>query len=340
MSMSQSFLQKQKNEWRIGYVRLADAAPYIIAGELGLYRKQGLKVRLSRELGWGSIESKLAYGELDAAHAPFTFPLLSLLRLSAVRCDFGAHWVTSRNGNAITLSMRLWESGVRSGSDFASEIRSARGRRVCVMGVAGRYSSHRILLRRWLEGLGLKSDKDVMIVEVPPSQALRNLKSGNLDGYCVGEPWNTLAVTQRVGWCPATSQDIAPGHPEKVLLARRALIDAYPEEYNALAKAVMEACKLLHKRGVRADLVTRLASSQYLDLPPGLIERTLTMQFEKGGDQEPGKGPLPTFSCGTNFHRVSLDDVRQAWEPLLQLAHEPAGVTDLAGAASVYRVNE
>ena len=175
-----------------------------MAHELGLFRKFGLNVSLSRELGWATIRDKIIYGELDAAHAVAGLPFAVSLGLGSIQCECVTGLVLCLQGNAITLSQDLWLRGVRDAGGLHREILRSRGRRTFTFGVAFPFSSHNFLLRQWLLSGGIQPDRDVRIVVVPPPQMFANLEAGNLDGYCVGEPWNSVAVKKGAGWCAAT----------------------------------------------------------------------------------------------------------------------------------------
>src|SRR6266850_6607819 len=213
--------QPPRNALRLGFAPLTDCAPLVMAQELGLFRKYGLCVTLSRELGWASIRDKIIHGELDAAHAVAGMPVAATLGLGAVKCDCLTALVLNLHGNAITLSNDLWQRGVRDGATLRDHVRKARGEQMLTFGVVFPFSSHNFLLRQWLVSHGIMPDRDVRIVVVPPPQMAANLKIGNLDGFCVGEPWNSVAVQTRAGWCVTTSAELDPGHPEKVLMVRR-----------------------------------------------------------------------------------------------------------------------
>lgn len=201
-------------DFRIGMVRLTDAAPYIMAGELGYYKEAGLRVELTWELGWSSIKHKLAYRQIEAAHAlaPMALSMASGYEVAATPCR--VLMITSRMGNAITLSQYIRERGVSDAEEFRQEVRSSRARTRYTLGVVAMDSCHHILLRQWLKGLSLVPDKDVRIVVIPPGQALRNLRAQTLDGYCVGEPWNSMAVRENLGWVLALSHELSPRHME------------------------------------------------------------------------------------------------------------------------------
>src|SRR5689334_12307837 len=151
-----------------------------MAHELGLFRKFGLNVALSRELGWATIRDKVIHGELKAAHAVAAMPLAATLGLGSITCDCLTALVLNLHGNAITLSNDLWRRGVRNGATLRQEVLRLRGERTLTFGTVYPLSSHHHLLRHWLGSAGIHPDRDVRLVIVPPSQMVANLKAGHL----------------------------------------------------------------------------------------------------------------------------------------------------------------
>ena len=193
---------------KLGFVSLCDCAPVVMAEELGLFSKYGLRVELSREVGWATIRDKIIYGELEAAHAPAGLVVAASCGLGSVQSECVTGLMISLNGNAITLSEDLWKKGVRDAQTLRRLV--AEGERTYVLGIVNAYSAHSFLLRNWLRAHGISPERDVRLVVVPPAQVHTNLKAGHLDGYCVGEPWNSLAVLSGSGWSVATSEELAP----------------------------------------------------------------------------------------------------------------------------------
>ena len=206
---------------RIGFIALTDAAPLIVAQERGFFARRGLKVDLRREVGWATIRDKVIFGELDAAHALAPLLWAAQLGLGCGPSDVCTGIVFNLHGNAITLSTRLQALGVRDQVTLREEAMRRRGENKLTFGIVFPQSMHHVLLRQWLREARLNPESDVRIAVVPPAQMFRNLAAGTLDGYCVGEPWNILAVQEGAGWCPAWSATLAPGHVEKVLMVRR-----------------------------------------------------------------------------------------------------------------------
>jgi ABC-type nitrate/sulfonate/bicarbonate transport system substrate-binding protein len=271
---------------RLGFVPLTDCAPLVMAQELGLFKKYGLSVALSRELGWATIRDKIIHRELDAAHALAAMPMAITLGLGSIACDCLTALVLNLNGNAITLSNDLRQRGVRDGKSLREEIIRSRRDKTYTFGVVFPFSSHRHLLRHWFATHGIDAERDVRIVVVPPPQMVTNLKAGHLDGFCVGEPWNSVAVQSRVGWIAATSSDLDARHPEKVLLVRREFAVKRGEEHVALAAAVLEACEFCDQPENHDQVVCALARPEYIGAPESALYHGISGALDFGhGDQ-------------------------------------------------------
>jgi len=287
---------------RVGFVPLTDCAPLVMAHELGLFRKYGLRVVLSREIGWATVRDKLVHGELDAAHALAALPVVTTLGLGCVRCDCCTALVLNLHGNAITLSNELWRRGVRDGATLREEVKRSRRERTLTFGVVFPFSSHHFLLRKWLAEAGIDPARDVRIVVVPPPQMPANLKSGNLDGFCVGEPWNSVAVQARAGWCAVTSAELAPDHPEKVLMVRRSFDEERDEEHLALVAAIREACAFCDAPENRERIARTLAKPAFV----GVAAATLLQGF--GAQFDFGHGQVRDIENFNVFHRANAND--------------------------------
>ncbi|HEU5396557.1 MAG TPA: CmpA/NrtA family ABC transporter substrate-binding protein [Verrucomicrobiae bacterium] len=287
---------------RVGFVPLTDCAPMVMAQELGLYNKFGLAVALSRELGWATVRDKIIHRELDAAHAVAGMPFAATLGLGSVQCDCVAALVLNLHGNGITLSNDLWNRGVRDGATLRAEILQQRGRKTFTFGIVYPFSSHHFLLRAWLSRAGIMPDRDVRMVVVPPPQMVANLKAGHLDGFCAGEPWNSVAVQARAGWCMAASAELDPGHPEKVLMVRRDFAERRHEEHLALVAALLEACAFCDAPENHDRIAAVLARREYVGTTGSALRRGLSGDFDFGHDL--GRR-VPDF---TVFHRHDANE--------------------------------
>lgn len=272
-------LLRSSRPLRLGFVALTDAAPLIVAQELGCFAGRGITVELCREVGWATIRDKVIYGELDGAHAPAPMLWSTRLGLDCAPADLCTAFVFNLHGDALTLTIRLWEAGVRDLASLRDDALRRRGENKLMFGIVFPHSMHHVLLRQWLRSARLDPDRDVRIAVVPPAQMFRNLVAGTLDGYCAGEPWNTLAVQQHEGWCPGWSAALAPGHVEKVLMVRDAFADRRGAEHAAVVAALTEAAAWCDEPRNRAALARLLALPAYLNLPPAVIEPALLGRF-------------------------------------------------------------
>ncbi len=312
---------------RVGFLALTDAAPFVAADHLGLFAQRGLRVELRREIGWATIREKIIYGELEAAQAPAPMLWAAQLGLGCPPCDVLTALVLNLHGNALTLSRALRDAGVRDAATLRAHLRARRPPALPTFGVVFPFSSHSLLLREWLRAGGLEPDRDVRIVVVPPAQMFRNLAAGTIDGFCAGEPWNTLAVREGAGWCPTWSAAQSPGHLEKVLLVTRRFAEARGPEHAALVGALAEACAWCDVPQNREPLAEQLADARWLNLPARVIAPALLGHFDGGQGRVE---QVPDFHV---FHRggANVPSVEKA--AALQHALGAAGLLSPAAAS-------
>lgn len=267
---------------RLGYVRLLDAAPLILADSLGMFRDAGLNVELSREVGWATIRDKLAFGALDVAQALSPLPFVMQLGINVAKTEVITGMILNSNGNAITLSKFLRSEGIEDGSSLRRYIQSGFRPRKLVFGVVSLASSHHFILCRWLEKHGIHPHEDVIISVLPPEQMVRNMAAQNIDGFCVGEPWNSLAVEENLGWCAATSEEIASSYPEKVLATTERFYSYRGEEYVGMISVLKEACAFCSESDRQKELLKILSKSQYLNCSEATLSRAFSGEFPMG----------------------------------------------------------
>jgi ABC-type nitrate/sulfonate/bicarbonate transport system substrate-binding protein len=273
---------RHERKLRVGFVPLVDCAPLVVAFELKLFAKYGVEVKLHRELGWATVRDKIIYGELDASHAVAGMALAATSGWGSVACPCVTGMILNTNGNGITLSNSLFSQGVRDAKSFKRLLLTANPRKVPTLGTVSSFSSHNFLLRQWLRSGGINPDKDVRIVIVPPPQVCQNLKAGTLDGFCVGEPWNSLAVQNHLGWTVATSTELSRGHPEKILMVREEFAEKQTGEHLALMAALLEACKWCDQSENLGEIVSLLCRPEYLNLPAKVLLPSLSGRYDYG----------------------------------------------------------
>ncbi len=300
--------QLRKRPLRLGFVALADCAPIVLAQELGLFAKHGVQVELHREVGWATVRDKIIYGELDAAQAPAGLLMAASSGLGCVQVDCLTGLVLNLHGNGITLSQDLWRRGVRDGATLRTHLTATD--RPLTLGTVHPFSSHSCLLRTWLKSHRILPDRDVQIVVVPPAQMASNLRGGHLDGYCVGEPWNAHAVLAKIGWCAASSPELAPGHPEKVLMVQRAFAEQHEQEHLALVAALLESCRFCDAPENRERIVETLGQRKHVGSSPQALRMSLGGLFDYGNGRVEKVPDFHVFSRG-NANEPTLD--RALW---------------------------
>ncbi|MDP9173245.1 MAG: ABC transporter substrate-binding protein [Planctomycetota bacterium] len=260
----------------VGFVSLIDAAPIIVALELGYFVDEAIEVALHRQIGWGNVRDKLTFGHLDASHA-----LLGMAPLSVLGKDmFGEPLVAiaslGKGGNAITLRRRLIDIGITSPAALQRHIQRRDGKPLVFAHVFS-CSTHHYLLRDWLSSAGIRPDKDIHLCALPPSQMVRQLGKGLLDGFCVGEPWGVVAESQGVGGIIAATTELSPNHPEKVLAVSRKWLGRHSDIAERLVRAVLRGCAFCNDGRNNAELCKILSALRYLDKPPDLLAKSLAL---------------------------------------------------------------
>lgn len=278
----------EKVNLEIGFVPLTDCAPLVVAKEKGLFEKYGLEqVTLSREPSWKAIVEGVAQGRLDAAQMTAGMPLTMTLGMGGkTPLPVVTALVLSRNGNSITLSKHFYNKGVRTLADFKAAIAQTPDK-VHTLGMVHPSSMHNLMLRYWLASGGIDPDLDVSLTVIPPPQMVANLKAGNIDGYCVGEPWNSRAVYEDLGFVIATDMDIWAGHVEKVLGVREDWATQHPQTHLALVKALMEACEYCDERRNREEILELLCQPHYVGSAPEYTRPGFIDPYKRGTDAEP-----------------------------------------------------
>lgn len=189
--------------------------------------------------------------------------------------------VFNLHGASITLSNALWQSGVRNAETLRDFIRAQAPHRL-TFGVVFPFSPHAYYLRLWLRKAGINPDTEIRLAIVPPPQMFSNLRSGNLDGYCVGDPWNTLAVQNQAGWCPTVSAELDPSSPDKVLMTRSSFVHQRQAEHLAMVAALIDAAVFCDHPKNREELIRIIAQPRYLDIPAKTLRNTLYGKFDCG----------------------------------------------------------
>lgn len=274
-----------KDSLKIGFIPLTDSAPLVVAKEAGFFDKYDLEVELVKEASWSNIRDKLVFGEFDAAHMLAPLLISTSQGMGSVKKPLVTAYSFGLNGNAVSVSNEVYADLVSFEPEIIlkpKEVASALKRVIEARKLAGKgllrfavvfpYSMHNYLLRHWFSSVGIEVGVDVEILVVPPSSVVQALDEGLIDGYCVGEPWNTHAVKKQVGVTIITGYEIWNNAPEKVLGVRAEWVAKNSDVHKRLIKALYLASQWIDDEENYQDLVGYLSLSKYVGAPVESIQ--------------------------------------------------------------------
>ncbi len=281
---------------RIGYVPLTDAALLHVAKAQHFAAARGVEIELVADSSWANIRDKLVAGHFEAAHMLAPAAIAVSLGIGQIEAPLVAPVALGLNGNAITVSKALFGALLQEAQGEVVDPRVTAkalarivarrretGEAPLTFGHVFPFSSHHYQLRLWLRAGHLDPDDDVRLVVVPPPFMVWTLRKGQLDGFCVGEPWNSLAVAAGAGTILHHGPDIVRDCPEKVLAFRAEWARSHGDDVRALAGAVGDASRWAAAPGNRNSLVTLLTSTAWQDVSPWTIERVLANPASTSG---------------------------------------------------------
>lgn len=326
------------NALRIGYVPLTDAAVLIAAVELGFTAARGVPVILEREPSWATLRDKLVLGHLDAAHMLAPLAVATTLGLTpGTSLPLVAPFTLNLNGNAVTVSTALWRELTGGGeigdaaalaARLAEVVRDRAARDVPPLTFATvfPFSTHTFQLRRLMALGRIDPDRDVRLTVVPPPYMVDALRDGAADGFCVGSPWNSVAVEAGIGRIAVLGTDIIPDAPEKVLAWPRGRIA--PELEGPLVSALVSAAEWCADPRHHAELAKLLGAPRHLALDPDLIRRTLDggLLLGEGG---PVRSDPAYLRLGGSLHRPDPAHGRWIYSHMAEAGQvRPDGVSE------------
>jgi len=270
---------------KLGFIPLTDCAPLVVAKELGLFAKYGVDVELSKEASWAVVRDKILNGELDGAHCLFSMPLSVYTGIGGkAGAEMKIAMVLNNNGQAITLSKDFCGLvGFKEVNKAAAAVKTVQARKEVTFAMTFPGGTHDIWLRNWLAAAGI-NQKSVGIITIPPPQMVANMRVDNMEGFCVGEPWNGVAASQNIGFTHIASQDIWKNHPEKALVVNSNFAATDKEDLKNVMKAIIEACRWLDNMGNRKKAAGWLTRPNYVNAPLQIIEARLMGSNDLGCD--------------------------------------------------------
>jgi two-component system, oxyanion-binding sensor len=272
----------------IGFIPLVDAAALIVAVDKGFTAAEGLDVTLVREVSWSNVRDKLNIGLFDAAHLLAPVAIASSLGIGHVKVPIAAPFNLGLNGNAITVSPALHAAIMAEidGDPFdpmatalaLSRVVAARrqsGSEPLTFGMTFPFSTHNYQLRFWMAAGGVDPDEDLRLVVLPPPYMVDSIASGQIDGFCVGAPWNSIAVDRGVGRILHFVSDILVRAAEKVLAVRQNWSEKNPQVVAALVRAAFRAAEFIEQPENRSEVARILARPERIGVDADVIQRTL-----------------------------------------------------------------
>ncbi|MFT4101851.1 MAG: CmpA/NrtA family ABC transporter substrate-binding protein [Burkholderiaceae bacterium] len=271
----------EKTEVKIGFIPLTDCASIVMASVLGFDKKYGVTIKLSKEASWATVRDKLVNGENDFTHILYGQLMGLQVGIGGSRTDVVNLLTLNRNGQGITLSKKLAETGA---GDLASLVAlMKRQPREYTFAQTYPTGTHAMWLYYWLAAGGVNPMQDVKVITVPPPQMVANMRVGNMDGFCVGEPWNQRAILDGVGVTAETSQAIWKDHPEKALATTAAFAKANPNTCRAVAAAVIEAGRWIDASlSNKQKMAETIAARAYVNTDRAAIIDRILGRYDNG----------------------------------------------------------
>ncbi|KZX52690.1 MAG: NitT/TauT family transport system ATP-binding protein [Afipia broomeae] len=331
----------------IGFLPLVDACLPILARELGFAEEEGLDLALTRDVTWATVLDRLLYGHTDAAHMLAPLAIATTMGIGRPPQKLAAPFVLGLNGNAITLRTELADAvcpepvlgdPAAVGAALAKQAeKAAANGRTLRFGVVHRHSSHNYMLRYWLSACGIRPDVDIEIVTVAPPFSADALESGEIDGSCVGEPWNSVAVDRGAGRIVLATAQIWRRGVEKVLAVKEARLGERSEAVEGLIRAMRQAGKWFVDPANRESAAAILARPEYLDGSAEIIGRDIADEIvlEAGRGTSSYPDFMFQYNEAANFPWIS--QAKWLYSQLILWEGKPFDTGDAERAGRVFR---
>ena len=338
------------SQLRIGFIPLADATALIIAVDKGFTAAEGLNVELVREVSWSNVRDKLNIGLFDAAHLIAPVAIASSLGIGHVKVPIVAPFGLGVNGNAITVSPPLHAAiAAAADGDIGNPMvsaralarvvaeRKAKGQEPLTFGMTFPFSTHNYHLRFWMAAGGVDPDEDVRLVVLPPPYMVESLANRHVDGFCVGAPWNSVAVDLGIGNILHFVSEILSRAAEKVLGVRQRWAEENPDVLKRLVHAHGRAAAFVEDSANRDEVAAILAAPNRIGVAAEVIRRTLDGRLKVAPD-----GTVRTDERYLLIGRAGVarpDPAQAAWlyAQMVRWGQAPLAPDLLAAAKAVFR---
>jgi nitrate/nitrite transport system substrate-binding protein len=296
----------EKKEVKIGFIPLTDCSSVVMASVMDFDKKYGIKIIPSKEASWAAVRDKLVNGELDAAHVLYGLIYGVQNGVGGPKKDMNILMSLNNNGQAITLSNKLNEKGVKDGATLKTLM--DKEKREYVFAQTFPTGTHAMWLYYWLAANGIHPFQDAKAIVVPPPQMVANMRVGNMDGFCVGEPWGNRAIVDKIGFTAVTTQEIWKDHPEKTLGTTAEWVQKNPNTARAMTAAVLEASKWIDgSLSNRQKTAETVADRSYVNTDKDVILARMLGRYENGiGKSWDDKDAMKFYNDGAvNFPYLS-----------------------------------
>ena len=271
----------EKKQVRIGFIPLTDCSSVVMAAVMEFDKKYGIKIVPSKEASWASVRDKLVNGELDAAHVLYGLIYGVQMGVGGPKKDMAILMSLNHNGQAITLSKKLHDKGVKDGATLAALM--TKEKREYVFAQTFPTGTHAMWLYYWLAAHGIHPFNDAKAIVVPPPQMVANMRVGNMDGFCVGEPWNNRAIVDGIGFTANTTQDIWKDHPEKTLGTTAEFVQKNPNTARAMTAAIIDAGRWIDASlSNRQKTAETVADKSYVNTDKDVILARMLGRYDNG----------------------------------------------------------
>ena len=337
---------------RIGFIPLCDAAALLVAVDKGFAAAEGLDIELVREVSWSNVRDKLNIGVFDGAHLIAPVAIASSLGLGHVKVPIVTPYVLGMNGNAITMSPALYASIAASADGNLPDPlvsaralarvvanRRTRGQEPVTFGMTFPFSTHNYQLRFWMAAGGVDPDEDVRLVVLPPPYMVESLANKHVDAFCVGAPWNSVAVDLGIGFILQFGSEILARGTEKVLAFRSRWAQDNPETLAALVRAHALAADFVDDPNNREEVAAMLAPPHRIGASAEVIRRALDGRMKVAPDGAIRNDPN-YFLVGRNG-AGRPDPVQAAWlyAQMVRWGQAPLSSESCQAAMAVFRAD-
>ncbi|HAN46745.1 MAG TPA: taurine ABC transporter substrate-binding protein [Cyanobacteria bacterium UBA8156] len=316
----------EKTDLKIGFIPITCATPIVMSEPLGFYKRHGLNVQVVKMPSWAAIRDSAIAGELDAYHMLAPMPIAMTLGLGSATFGVKLASIENINGQAITVAMK-YKDKVKEAADFKG----------FTIGVPFPYSMHNLLIRYYLAAGGLNPNQDVKIIPVPPPDSVARLSVGDMDAMLMPDPFNQRAVFEKAGFIHLLTKDLWPGHPCCAFAASDQWIEAHPNTFRAVNKAIIDGTVYANNPANRKEIATAISERQFLNQPEEVVAAVLTGEFEDGlGNQRsvPDRIGFDPYPWQSFSYWISSQLMRWDFLPKEKADHAAIGkrvfLTDLA----------